>query len=39
MFMIPSTLVAGTYYVEVRKAYTSSNSIRSDAFETNLTVV
>jgi len=39
MFMIPNTLAAGTYYVEVRKAYTSSNSIRSDAFETNLTVV
>jgi hypothetical protein len=39
MFMIPSTLVAGSYYVEVRKAYTSSNAIRSDAFEQNLTVV
>lgn len=39
MFMIPSILVAGTYYVEVRKAYTNANSIRSDAFEQNLTVV
>jgi len=39
MFMIPSTLVAGSYFVEVRKAYTNANSIRSDAFETNLTVV
>lgn len=39
MFLIPATLVAGTYYVEVRKAYTNANSIRSDAFETNLTVV
>ena len=39
MFMIPTTLIAGTYYVEVRKAYTNANSIRSDAFETNLTVV
>jgi hypothetical protein len=39
MFMIPNTLVAGSYYVEVRKAYTSSNAIRSDAFEQNLTVV
>lgn len=39
MFLIPATLTAGTYYVEVRKAYTNANSIRSDAFETNLTVV
>jgi DNA-binding domain/Domain of unknown function (DUF4469) with IG-like fold len=39
MFMIPTTLVAGTYYVEVRKAYTNAASIRSDAFETNLSVV
>ena len=39
MFMIPNTLVAGTYYVEVRKAYTNAVSIRSDAFEQNLTVV
>lgn len=39
MFMIPDTLVAGSYYVEVRRAYTNSNAIRSDAFEQNLTVV
>lgn len=39
MFMIPDTLVAGSYHVEVRKAYTSNNAIRSDAFEQNLTVV
>ena len=38
MFMIPDTLVAGTYYVEVRRAYTSAGTIRSDAFEQNLTV-
>ncbi len=39
MFMIPDTLVAGIYYVEVRKAYTNAKSIRSDAYETNLIVV
>ena len=39
MFMIPDSLIAGTYYVEVRKAYTNAKSIRSDAYETNLIVV
>ena len=38
MFMIPASLVAGTYKVEVRKAYTQAKTIRSDAFETILTV-
>lgn len=38
MFLIPTSLTAGTYYVEVRRAYTNANSIRSDAFEQNLTV-
>lgn len=38
MFLIPVTLTAATYYIEVRRAYTNANSIRSDAFEQNLTV-
>ena len=39
MFMIPSTLVACKLYCEVPKAFPNANRVRSDAFETNLTVV
>lgn len=39
MFIIPASLAAGTYKVAVRKAYTQAKTIRSDAFETVLTVV
>jgi hypothetical protein len=39
MFIIPTSLVAGTYTVEVRKAYTNAKTIRVDAFDNLLTVV
>lgn len=39
MFLIPASLAAGSYYIEVRRAYTNANRLRSDAYEQNLTVV
>lgn len=39
LFVIPASLVAGTYKLEVRKAYTAVKAIRSDVFTNLLTVV
>lgn len=39
MFIIPTILVAGTYKIEVRKAYTNAKTIRVDAFDSLLDVV
>jgi hypothetical protein len=39
MFIIPASLAAGTYKIEVRKAYTAAKTIRLDAFDNLLTVV
>ncbi len=38
MFLVPATLVAGNYYLEVRKAYGNAKAIRKDRYETVLTV-
>ncbi len=38
MFTIPASLVAGNYYVEVRRAYTKANTIRIGSFDQVLQV-
>jgi len=38
MFSIPAALVAGTYRLEVRRAYTGAAIIRSDAYDQLITV-
>ena len=38
MFSIPASLVAGNYFVEVRRAYTAANTIRTGRFEQVLQV-
>lgn len=38
MFSIPAALVAGTYRLEVRRAYTNAATIRSDAYDQLITV-
>lgn len=38
MFLVPTTLVAGNYFVEVRKAYTKNTIIRSDRYDFQIVV-
>jgi len=38
LFVIPASLAAGTYKLEVRKAYTAAKAIRSDVFTNLLTI-